>query len=165
MWKIIKNLISPKKTVGSASQAKARLQIVVNKEEFQNPLLTAIEEDLVDAIMKYAKVNPNNVDCGLDDMEADLLTLNAEREADIVQGNSFLRTILNKRSDSANKAKERLQIIVSKGDSCVDFAGDLKKDVYDIINSHVSSQPNFVDVFVDPDYVEINVNLPEELNK
>ena len=74
---MFKNLFG-NKNKQSASIAKERLQIVIRKDNTDNPLLNVIEDDIVEAIKKYITIDPMKVSTNVEDI--DILHMNAEVE-------------------------------------------------------------------------------------
>ncbi len=65
---MFKNLFG-NKNKQSASIAKERLQIVIRKDNTDNPLLNVIEDDIVEAIKKYITIDPMKVSTNVEDID------------------------------------------------------------------------------------------------
>ena len=154
----------------SASIAKNRLKIIIARGENSNPILTVIEDEVIEAIKKYVKINPDNIESNVEDDDLDILRVNAGLEnEDDGENLSLLEMIFKKKGKSASVAKERLRIIIPKDVGTPDFHKKLEKDVEDIVRMHVSHSPDKIDIIMDIDdegneTLEININLPEEIN-
>jgi cell division topological specificity factor len=155
----------------SASIAKKRLQIIIAKNDNSNPILNVIEEDVIEAIKKYVKVDLDNIETNIENEGLDILSVNAglENNAGDKEKLSLLDMIFSKKNKSASIAKERLRIVISKDNSAPDFCDNLESDVRDIIKRHVSKGTDKVQIFMDKDQdgnetLEININLPDEIS-
>ncbi|MXP67377.1 cell division topological specificity factor MinE [Pantoea sp. Aalb] len=83
---------------------------------------------------------------------------------------ALLDFFLSRKKNTANIAKERLQIIVAerrKHDSEPHYLPQLKRDILDVICKYVKIDPDMVTVQLehkenDISILELNVTLPEE---
>ncbi|MEA1065215.1 cell division topological specificity factor MinE [Apirhabdus apintestini] len=82
---------------------------------------------------------------------------------------ALLDFFLSRKKNTANIAKERLQIIVAerrRGDSEPHYLPQLKRDILDVICKYVQIDPEMVTVQLDQkgddiSVLELNVTLPE----
>ncbi|NDJ57956.1 cell division topological specificity factor MinE [Enterobacteriaceae bacterium 4M9] len=82
---------------------------------------------------------------------------------------ALLDFFLSRKKNTANIAKERLQIIVAerrRGDSEPHYLPQLKRDILDVICKYVKIDPEMVSVQLeqkgeDISVLELNVTLPE----
>lgn len=82
---------------------------------------------------------------------------------------ALLDFFLSRKKNTANIAKERLQIIVAerrKGDSEPHYLPQLKRDILEVICKYVKIDPDMVTVQLDQkgediSILELNVTLPE----
>ncbi|ARF50501.1 MULTISPECIES: cell division topological specificity factor MinE [Pantoea] len=82
---------------------------------------------------------------------------------------ALLDFFLSRKKNTANIAKERLQIIVAerrRGDSEPHYLPQLKRDILDVICKYVKIDPDMVTVQLDQkgddiSILELNVTLPE----
>ncbi len=82
---------------------------------------------------------------------------------------ALLDFFLSRKKNTANIAKERLQIIVAerrKGDSKPHYLPQLKRDILEVICKYVKIDPDMVTVHLDQkgddiSILELNVTLPE----
>jgi len=82
---------------------------------------------------------------------------------------ALLDFILSRKKNTANIAKERLQIIVAerrRGDSEPHYLPQLKRDILEVICRYVKIDPEMVTVQLDQkgddiSILELNVTLPE----
>lgn len=159
-----------KKDTSSASLAKDRLKVAISKEcNSKNPLINLIENEVIDAITNYAKVNPENVETNIE-KEIEILRLNCEIEKELCkkEENSVFLKLFNKKKDSASLAKDRLKFIIEK-QSSPDFIKQLSKDVKEIVKKHIKYDPKNIQIEIltdeDVEYLEVNINIPEEYVK
>lgn len=162
-----------KKEKKSASIAKERLQIVIKKDNGNNPLLNVIEDDIVEAIKKYVSIDPLKVSTNVEE-NIDILHMNAEVEkpnnSDKDDETSiFSKLFKKKKNNNAAIAKERLQIIIRKDSGSPKFSKDLEIDVKNIVMKHIKNNPSNVDISFDFDdngkeYLELDVTLPDNYN-
>lgn len=83
---------------------------------------------------------------------------------------ALLDFFLSRKKQTANIAKERLQIIVAerrRGDSEPHYLPQLKRDILEVICKYVQIDPEMVSVQLeqkgdDISVLELNVTLPEE---
>lgn len=84
---------------------------------------------------------------------------------------SLLEFFRPKKTNTANLAKERLQIIVaerrSQDDPAPSYLPELKADILKVISKYVAVDPSMVDVSFehkddDISVLELNVKLPDE---
>ncbi|AIR86054.1 cell division topological specificity factor MinE [Pantoea rwandensis] len=81
----------------------------------------------------------------------------------------MIRFLLSRKKNTANIAKERLQIIVAerrRGDSEPHYLPQLKRDILEVICKYVKIDPDMVTVQLDQkgddiSILELNVTLPE----
>lgn len=165
--KLFKSLFNSKNKE-SASIAKERLQIVIKKDNGNNPLLNVIEDDIIEAIKKYISIDPMKVSTNVEDI--DILHVNAEvedaKKSDIKNDSSIMSRFFKKKNNAASIAKERLQIIVRKDQGIPKFGKELEKDIKEIIMRHVRNNPSNIGISFDFDddgkeFLELDVTLPE----
>lgn len=84
---------------------------------------------------------------------------------------SLLQFFRPKKKDTANLAKERLQIIVAErrnqGSSNPSYLPQLKEDILQVLSKYVSVDPSMVNVSLeqgddDLSVLELNIQLPEK---
>ncbi len=163
---MFKNLFG-NKNKQSASIAKERLQIVIRKDNTDNPLLNVIEDDIVEAIKKYITIDPMKVSTNVEDI--DILHMNAEVEQKNREDKkdiSFVSRFFNRKNNAASIAKERLQIIVRKDQGSPKFGKHLEKDIKDIVLRHARNNPSSVEINFEFDedgkeVLELDVALPD----
>lgn len=68
-----------KKNNRSAMIAKERLQIIVKKDKESNPIFNIIEDEIIEAIKKYIRIDPSKVSTNIEE-EIDIMHVNAELE-------------------------------------------------------------------------------------
>lgn len=84
---------------------------------------------------------------------------------------SLLQFFRPKKNDTANLAKERLQIIVAErrnqGSANPSYLPQLKEDILQVLSKYVSVDPSMVNVSLeqgddDLSVLELNIQLPEK---
>jgi cell division topological specificity factor len=156
------------KTKESASIAKERLQIVIKKDNGNNPILNVIEDDIIDAIKKYIAIDPMKVSTNVEE-HIDIMHVNAEVEDKKVEpkaDSSIISRFFKKKNNAASIAKERLQIIVRKDQGVPKFGKALEQDIKDIIMRYVKNNPSNIGINFDFDddgkeFLELDITLPE----
>lgn len=157
-----------KKNNRSAMIAKERLQIIVKKDKESNPIFNIIEDEIIEAIKKYIRIDPNKVSTNIEE-EIDIMHVNAELEKKIVLEDSFLSKFFKKKN-SASIAKERLQIIISRESGSPKFSKELEKDIKVIVMKYVKNNPSNIEISFDFDeegseFLELNISLPDSISK
>lgn len=152
----------------TAHLAKMRLnQILVDKNNDKNPYLNFLEDEILKLMSKYANINTENVESS---SYGDKLDLSAEMNngMDKEEAKGLFERFFggNKKSTSAQKAKDRLSILMKA--SNFKYSNELKKDVEELIKKHSNNNNYQVDVSLrlrdEKDFLALELTMPN-LNK
>lgn len=165
------NIIFGKKKENTSSIARDRLQILVNKDKSANPIFDVIEEEIIEAIKKYVKIDPEKVSTNIE-KEIDIMHVNAEIAKKMKKSDNktlISRLFGDKKENTGSIAKERLQIIVSKDFGSPKFSKELEYDIADIVKRYGKDDPSNIDISFDFDddgieFLELNISLPDNIN-